>query len=323
MKNRQKIVFLAPESKWWPYFVYKEISESLKEIFFDEFDFLFVNSKKDYLKLQFGLFWKVDVLFSVVPFVFRPIWVKKYIFNPRGNFEKEKKKRNLWNKLLYFARKNLDFADKIWLVSYFLADKLDFKEKYKDKIIIIPNFIDIEKYDFWEKKYDKEKYKILTITSFKFFDKWKWIINLWKVISKLWKKTDKKIVWTIVWNDNSQNFKIIKKDFDKITFKDNTKIIWKWWCSKEEIKKELKNNNYFLYWTFLDNFPNILLEAIASNMKVLVNDFESFKYFLNKKIICENEEEMVEKILEDKVDLTTISKFDKNSILDKIYTEIK
>jgi len=80
------------------------------------------------------IFLKIDVLFSVIPFIFRPIWVKKYIFNPRGNFELEKKK--------------------IW----------------------------------WK------KYKILTITSFKFFDKWKWILNLWNVVSKLWKKT-----WFKIW----------------------------------------------------------------------------------------------------------------------------
>jgi glycosyltransferase involved in cell wall biosynthesis len=54
----------------------------------------------------------------------------------------------LGNKLLYFAKNNLKFADNIWLVSYFLADKLNFRKKYIDKIIIIPNFIDSKEYDF-------------------------------------------------------------------------------------------------------------------------------------------------------------------------------
>jgi len=57
------------------------------------------------------------------------------------------------------------------LTSYFLADKLNFRKKFEDKIFILPNFIDEKKYDFGEKKYDKENFKILTITSFKFFDK--------------------------------------------------------------------------------------------------------------------------------------------------------
>jgi hypothetical protein len=36
-------------------------------------------------------------------------------------------------------------------------------------------------------------------------------------------------------------------------------------------------------------------------MKVLVNDFESFKYFLPESIICKSEDEMVEKILKNNI----------------------
>jgi hypothetical protein len=43
------------------------------------------------------------------------------------------------------------------------------------------------------------------------------------------------------------------------------------------------------------------LEAIASKMKVLVNNFESFKYFLDEKIICKNEDEIVDKILKNNI----------------------
>jgi len=50
--------------------------------------------------------------------------------------------------LLYLARNNLRFADKIMLTSYFLADKLNFRKQYENKIVIIPNFIDEKEYDF-------------------------------------------------------------------------------------------------------------------------------------------------------------------------------
>jgi len=92
---------------------------------------------------------------------------------------------------------------------------------------------------------------------------------------------------------------------------------------KEKILEELKNNDYFLYWTYLDNFPNILLEAIASKMKVLVNNFESFNYFLDEKIICKSEEGMVEKICNDEIFFEDISKFEKNYILERFYNFIK
>lgn len=307
---------MAPETKWWPYHIYKELVEWLNKKYWNELEVYFFNSKKDWLKLHFV---KFDYIFSVIPFLFKPIWTKKFIFNPRWNFELEKKKNNLWNKLLYLANYNLKFSDNIWIVSIFLADKLKFRKKYKDKIIIIPNFIDTKNYDFWEKQYDNTKYKILTITSFKFFDKWKWILNLWNVIFRLWKKTNKEIIWTIVWNDNSENFKKIKQEFDKNQFSNNVKINWKWWKNKEELKNELKNNDYFLYWTYLDNFPWVILESIVTKMKVLVNNFESFKYFLPENIICKSENEMVEKILKDDIKMINTWEFGKDKILEDVY----
>ena len=317
---KKKVAFLAPENKWWPYYIYKDIVEGLKEKYSEDIDVYFFNSKKEYLKLHFA---RYDILFSVIPFLFKPLWVKKFVYNLHGNFEIEKKNKSLWNKLLYLARKNLKFADNIALTSYFLADKLNFRKQYEDKIIIIPNFIDEKEYDFWKKEFKENVYNILTITSFKFYDKWKWILNLWNVISKLGQKVNKQINWTIVWNDeNLENFKIIKKEFDKINFWKNINIKWQWWLSKEKIKNELKNNDYFIYWTYLDNFPNILLESIVSNLKVLVNDFESFKYFLDRKIICKTEGEMVDKLLNDDIEKVNIEEYKKEKVLNKIYKVI-
>ena len=317
---KKKIAFMAPETKWWPYYIYKDIVKGLKEKYNDKLEVYFFNSKLDWLKLHFK---KYDFIISVVPFLFKPLWAKNYIFNPRWNFEIEKKRKSLWNKLLYLARNNLRFADKIMLTSYFLADKLNFRKQYENKIVIIPNFIDEKEYDFWEKKYNNDVYNILTITSFKFYDKWKGILDLWNVVYKLWNKTDKKINWTIVWNDEkNENFQKIKKEFDKIGFWENVNIIWRWWLWKEEIKNELKKNDYFIYWTYLDNFPNILLEAIVSNMKVLVNNFESFPYFIDSKIICKTENDMVEKILNDDIKKINIDEYKRDKVLNKLYNKI-
>ncbi len=313
--KKKTIYFLAPKNKWWTYYYYKEISEYLIKNNSDIYDIKFVNSLFDFIKLHFI---KSDVIFSIIPFIFKPFFTKRYIFNLHWNYKIERWNKWLWVKLLYLTELNLWFSDKIMLTSYYLADKLNFRKKYEKRIEIVPNFIDLDKYNFWEKIYNENKYLILTITSFKFFDKWKWILNLWKVIFKLWKRTDKKIIWTIVWNVNSIIFLKIKKEFDKIVFSKNIEIIWKWWCKKNEIKEELKNNDYFLYWTFLDNSPWVILESIASKMKVLVNNYESFKYFLDKEIICEKEEEMLTKLLKDDFKETENSNFSKNDILKKV-----
>lgn len=320
MENKKKVAFLAPENKWWPYYIYKDIVEGLKEKYSEELDVYFFNSKKDWLKLHFA---RYDVLFSVIPFLFKPLWVKKFVYNLHGNFEIEKKNKSLWNKLLYLARRNLKFADNIALTSYFLADKLDFRKKYNDKIIIIPNFIDEKEYDFWKKEPKENVYNILTITSFKFYDKWRWILNLWNVISKLGEKVDKQINWNIIWNDeNLENFQIIKKEFDKISFWKNINIKWKWWLEKQEIKNELKKNDYFLYWSYLDTFWIVILEAVVSNMKVLINNYKAFEYIFDKDIICENEDEMVEKIIKDDIKIQNIGQYKKETVLDKIFSFI-
>lgn len=317
---KKKIVFMAPETKWWPYYIYKDLFEWLKNAYWKEFDVYFYHTKKDWIRLHFQ---KFDYIFSVVPFLFKPLWAKNFIYNLRWNFEIEKKRKWLWNKLLYLSKWNLRFCDNIMLTSYFLADKLNFRKRYENKIFILPNFIYIKEYNFWERKFDNTNYKVLTITSFKFYKKWKWILDLWTVISALWKKTDKKIFWTIVWNDDWKNFEKIKKIFDNIPFWKNIEIYWKWWLDKQEIKNILRNNDYFLYRTELDNFPNILLEAIWSKMKVLVNDFESFQYFLDKKIICKNSEDMVKKIVDDDIFIQDIWYLNKYNVLYSLYLFMK
>jgi len=80
----------------------------------------------------------------------------------------------------------------------------------------------------------------------------------------------------------------------------------------------LKKNDYFLYWTYLDNFPLATIEALASNMKVLVNDFESFKYFLDGDMICSSQDEMVNKLIYYDINKQDISKYDRKCILEKL-----
>lgn len=294
--KKKKIVFLAPKNKWWTYYYYKDISDYLIQNHSDEFDVYFCNSLFDYIKFHFL---KVDIIFSIIPFLFKPLFVKRYIYNLHWNYKVERKIKWLWVKLLYLSELNLWFSDSIMLTSYYLADKLNFKNKYEKKIVIVPNFVKeiINK----NEQLLENDFNFLTITSFKFFEKWKWILNLWKVIKQLWYSiADKKILFTIVWNEDNDNFFKIKSEFDKINFPNNVTINWKWWVSKKDLEKEFLKHNTFLYWTELDNYPWVVIDAINYNLKVFVNNFESFKYFLNDEIICKNEEEMTEKIMKGK-----------------------
>lgn len=289
---KKTVYFLAPKNKWWTYFYYKKITEYLIKNYNKEYNIIFCNSLFDYIKLHFI---KTDITFSIIPFFFKPLCSKKYIFNLHWNYKVERKNKWLWVKLLYLTELNLWFSDKIMLTSYYLADKLWFRKKYNKKIEILPNFIEkTEKKNIASKK---NKYNFLTITSFKFLKKWKWVINLWKIIKEIWElNPNKKVIFSIIWNEKNKNWEKIHQEFNTIKFPKNTRIIWKWWLNKKQIKKEFLKHNTFLYWSELDNTPGVILEALNYNLKVLVNNFESFSYFLPHECICKNEKEMIKKI---------------------------
>lgn len=292
MKKR-KIAFMAPEWKWWPYFIYKNLINWLGKLYWNKFELYFFNSKKDWLKLHFK---KYDYIFSVIPFLFKPIWAKKYIFNPRWNFQLEKKNNNLWNKLLYLSKNNLKFADNIWLTSYFLADKLDFREKYNDKIFILPNSIDFinNKNKIKELKKDK-RLNILTVSSTKFIEKWKGIIDLWNELSNI---KDIRMNWTIIAWWNQLNKEKLQNKFNKINFWDNIDINWIDWVDKEKLVGYYNDADIFLYWTRLDTFWTTILEAMSFWLPCILLEYELWNYIFPKNIVTSNIEKNLLEILD-------------------------
>lgn len=289
--SKIKIALVAPKTKWWPYHIYKKLENALWK---NGFEVEFINSTSGYIKAHFK---KYDCMFSVLPFLFKPLRTKRFYFNPRWNRRLERAKKSLGNKLLYFAERNLKIADKIILPSLFLADKLWFNHTYKNKITIIPNFMNFDEYKWHIRESLHDKLNIITITSFKFYKKWEGIVNLWKVIKNAWDILGKEINRTIIWNDTSENFKYIHKEFQKITFGKNIHIDRKWWVDKEWIIKELNKNDIFMYRTELDNFPTIILEAMASGLVCLTNNFESFRYFLPPFVISNTEKDMTNQLV--------------------------
>jgi len=325
---KKKIAFMAPETKWWPYYVYKDIVEWLKEKYNDKLEVHFFNSKKDWLKLHIA---KYDIIFSVVPFLFKPIWAKKYIYILVWNYIKERKINRLWNKLLYLSPYNLHFSNQIILMNNYLINKIPTLKKYINKIVIIPNFIDFNKFNkirllniskIKENLSYYDEINILTITWFKFYDKAKWIINLKNVLVKLAKQyNNKKIIWNIAWNSNNKNFLSLIDKFNKIKNPLNLTINFLWWINEDKLLLQYRQNDIFLYWTYLDVFPTVLLEASASWLPLFINNFDSFDKLFPKEIICNSEEQMLNKIINSDLNfiqnilIKNSKKFDINIIL--------
>ncbi len=319
---KKKVVFMAPETKWWPYYIYKEMVECLKKKYWKELDIYFFHSKKDWFKLHFN---KYDVIFSVIPFLFKPLKTKKYFYNLHGNFKIEKKRKWLWNKLLYLARLNLSFCDKIILTSYFLSDKLDFRKKYKNKIEILPNFVEEVNYKRPKTIFkENDIIKLLTVSSTKFLEKWMGILDLWKEVAKI----KKKIKWTIIAWWDQKNMEKIQKEFYQINFPKNIKIKRLDRVEKDKLNNYYKKNDIFIYWTRLDTWWITVLEAMSFDMPIMLLKYESFEYIFDKDYFILNIKKDLDYIIKDynKIILkqkAIFLKYSKKSILEKTFYLIK
>ncbi|MDC0506141.1 glycosyltransferase [Candidatus Gracilibacteria bacterium] len=322
MNKKIKIAFLAPETKGGPYYLYKDIVDFFERNYNEEIEVYFFNSRFDWLRLHFKHY---DVVCSVIPFLFKPIGVEKYIYNPRGNFDIEKKKNKLGNKLLYLARNNLEFADRVWLNSYFLADKLNFKKLYDQKICIIPDFITIDgKSKIRKNPHGGDEIKILTVSSTKFLEKALGTVDLKKQLSKV---TDSNITWTIIAGGNKENFEKVKDQFDAITLPNNLKIEWIDWVGKDILKDYYKESDIFLYGTRLDTWGGVIMEAMSYGLPVILLEYELWKYIYPKKIITNN---IINKISDieknykeySELSLDFIGSFDRNEVCENIRKQL-
>lgn len=312
---KKKIYFLAPKNEGWTYFYYKEISEYLIKDYSDIYDVYFCNSLFDYIKLHFI---KTDTIFSIIPFLFKPIWAKKYFFNLHWNYKIERKNKWLWVKLLYLTELNLWFCDNIILTSFYLADKLNFRKKYKNKIEIIPLFIN--KIEETNKKLENNNINILTISSANFLEKWLWIFDLAKEIFKI---DDLNINWKIILPWNKINKKIILNKINNLEKKSNITIEILDFINKNELKQYYKDWDIFVYASNLETWGWVIMEACSFWKPVILLKNDLWEYIYPKEFITTDIRYRLNYIInnyngESKKSLDFIKKFDIKNIILKI-----
>jgi hypothetical protein len=280
---KKKIYFLAPKNEWWTYFYYKEISEYLIKSYSDIYDVYFCNSLFDYIKLHFI---KTDIIFSIIPFLFKPIWAKKYFFNLHWNYKIERKNKLLWVKLLYLTELNLWFCDKIILTSYYLADKLNFRDKYNFKIIISKLFI----WNFNRSKNDfkLDNVKLLTISSANFYEKWIWVYDLAKEIVKL---KNLNLTWKIVLPWNIDNKKIIVDKINSLKKGDNLNIEIYDFLPKEELNNLYIESDIFVYSSNLETWWWVIMDASSFWIPIILLNNDLWSYIYPKEFITDNFEQ--------------------------------
>jgi glycosyltransferase involved in cell wall biosynthesis len=154
--------------------------------------------------------------------------------------------------------KAIDRSDAITTPSHYLKNELGL-----DKAIVIPNAINADRYQLVEHK-EKNQINIITVSSLYFKEKAQGLISLLLLISRLPYIQNHRILFTVVGRGPYlQTVKEYSKTLNiHVAFKDN--VI--------NPKSLLENSDIFIYYSFRDNFPNAILEAMACGLPVITND---------------------------------------------------
>jgi len=152
-------------------------------------------------------------------------------------------------------------ASVITTPSKFLKNLLGFK-----KAIVIPNAIDLAR--FGEVTLAESDYcNILTVTKFWFPGKARGTFELAQIIFNLSKDFDKKINWRIV------GFGPLLEDIKKsVAALERPKNLTVQWFGFDMPQKYFSDTDIFSYYSFEDNLPIAIMEAMASGLPVVTNN---------------------------------------------------
>lgn len=193
----------------------------------------------------------VDLIHTGLPLSYR-LWRKPVVLTIKGDYSIEKRK---WRHLYPIAIKK---ADIVTTPSQFLKQRLNL-----DDAVVIPNAIFPERFRP-AKHSEKNVINLVTITKFYFKDKAEGVLNILNILSEVKKSTDKEINYTIV--GGGHYLEQIKEK----TRGYNMKV--KFTGFLDNPKEVLEASDIFVYYSIHDNFPNAILEAMASGLPVVTNN---------------------------------------------------
>ena len=192
-----------------------------------------------------------DVIHTVVPLTYR-LWVKPVVLTVKGDYTIEKRK---WRLLYPLAIKK---ADIVTTPSHFLKQRLNL-----DDAVVIPNAIFPDRFKI-VKHFEKEIINLVTVTNFGFRDKAEGVLNIVKILEKVKKSTDNKINYTIIGGGAYlEQIKEKTKEYDT-----NVKFTG----FLNDPKEVLETSDIFVYYSIHDNFPNSILDGMASGLPVITNN---------------------------------------------------
>lgn len=151
-------------------------------------------------------------------------------------------------------------ASIVTVPSKFLKNSLNIKNA-----VVIPNAINIS--NFPEVKLgESDHFNILTVTKFWFPKKARGMLELAQIIFNLAKDFDKRINWRIV--GNGPFLEDIKKSIASLERPKNLSVQW---FGYDTPQKYFSDSDAFAYFSYEDNMPIAVMEAMASGLPVVTN----------------------------------------------------
>lgn len=222
-------------------------------------------------------FQNCDLVHTTVPIPFS-LWNKPMVLTIHGDYRKDK---NIWSAFYPLAIKK---ADRVTVPSEFLKKELGLKEA-----IVIPNGVQA---DFLPDKeeFNKNNFKFVTVTNFNFEGKVRGMELLIEILESLRQKVAIPFSLTIVGGGKWLNqIREKYKDRPYLTFTGYS----------EKVREILNQHDLFLYYSFHDNFPIAILEAMACGLPVISNNVGALEEIIiseKEGCLCKNEQDFLKNL---------------------------
>jgi len=197
------------------------------------------------------LYQKADIVHTSVPLAFR-LWKKPVVLTIKGEYSIEK---TIWQPLYPAAIRK---ANIVTTPSYFLKERLNLKDA-----IVIPNTIFPEQFRV-VKHTDKDVVNLVTVTKFHFKDKARGVLDILEILSSLPREVHKHINYSVV-GGGPYLGQVIREA-------KRCEVNVKFYGILQDSRQVLQGSNIFIYYSHHDNFPNVILEAMACGLPVITND---------------------------------------------------
>lgn len=216
-----------------------------------------------------------DIVHNVLPIAFH-FWDKPHILTLHGEYPREHYRYQ------YCYKKTIEKADRLTTPSFFLKDRLNL-----NKAIVIPNGIQCDQ--FTHVQYiEKETINLLTISNAYFKEKTLGILEIIRTLNQLPEALRKKINYYII--GGGPYMGEIKKEISK----SKIPIFLEGFVSPQ---KFLEKADIFLYYSYRDNMPMVILEAMASGLPVITYDIGAVGEMIRHNVdgfIAKNKDEFHE-----------------------------